>query len=104
MGGGNMWKWNLKVTEPQIKLPTCNLNSSSKTIPQYSPALFYRLSNFIKSCKQYKMCYMRVWWCLRDAISSFGYWTAFWFIYSIYLQKGSSVWKVAITVRCPSAN
>lgn len=49
MGGGNMWKWNLKTTEPQIKLPTCNLNSSSKTIPQYSPALLYRLSSFKKA-------------------------------------------------------
>lgn len=48
MGGGNMWTWNLEIIEPQIKLPTCNLNSS-KPISQYSPALLYRLPNLKKS-------------------------------------------------------
>ena len=49
MGGGNMWTWNLEIIEPQIKLPTCNLNSSSKPIPQYFSALLHRLPNFKKA-------------------------------------------------------
>lgn len=89
MGGGSMWTWNLEMIKPSIELPTCNLNSSSKPISRYSPALLHRLSNFKKAANTARFTTWAAWRGFTDAVSSFHFYILErgWFIHSIQCES-----------------
>lgn len=100
-----MWKWNLDIKEPKIKLPTCNLNSSAKPISQYSQP-YYKLSNVKRAANSLRFsmrlsdvllrCYLKLSCLLHSKMRV---------IYMQYsFMKGIKAWKVVVTVKYPSIN